>query len=171
MWLLYSVPMGLRRCGRCNRCSHETRWFIHKPLYYVHHLPEGRSMEAYEQDYGLYGGCHEPVVSRRNTPSVRLLFSLPHALVHHLISHSAEIHGFTEEQTNRAKDAFKNYGPPRGFASISSDPQTYSADMKDVFITRLRISQQTGSDTSSRTERNLAWMRIRTPFFSLGAMR
>ncbi len=68
-------------------------------------------MEAYEQDYGLYGGCHEPVVSRRNTPSVRLLFSLPHALVHHLISHSAEIHGFSEEQMNRAKDAFKNYGP------------------------------------------------------------
>ncbi len=68
-------------------------------------------MEAYEQDYGLYGGCHEPVVSRRNTPSVSLLFSLPHALVHHLISHSAEIHGFSEEQMNRAKDAFKNYGP------------------------------------------------------------
>ena len=68
-------------------------------------------MEAYEQDYRLYGDCHESVVSRRNTPSVSLLFSLPHALVHHLIAHSAKIYGFTEEQTNRAKDAFKHYGP------------------------------------------------------------
>ena len=68
-------------------------------------------MEAYEQDHGLRTGCHEPVVSRRNTPSVSLLFSLPHALVHHLISHSAEVHGFSEEQTIRAKDAFNSYGP------------------------------------------------------------
>jgi len=28
-----------------------------------------------------------------------------------LIAHSAEIHGFSEEQTNRAKDAFNSYGP------------------------------------------------------------
>jgi len=28
-----------------------------------------------------------------------------------LIAHSAKIYGFTEEQKNRAKDAFKNYGP------------------------------------------------------------
>ncbi len=36
-------------------------------------------MEAYEQDYELCTGCHEPVVSRRNTPSVSLL-SFPYRM-------------------------------------------------------------------------------------------
>ena len=82
-----------------------------------------RTMEASDKDYVLCGGRHGHVASRRNTPSVSsLTFSL-HALVHHLISHSAEVHGFTNEQKSRAEDAFKNYGPTlRICIDFVSDP-------------------------------------------------
>jgi len=111
-------------------------------------------MEAYEKDYGLYGGCHEPVVSRRNTPSVSLLSSLPHALVHHLISHSAEIHGLTEEQKNRAKDAFKNYGPTAriciNFVKSPNLLRQYENDLHntalDLTADRLRHFVQKGKE-------------------------
>ncbi len=52
-----------------------------------------------------------------------LLLSLPHALVHHLISHSTDIHGFTKEQKSSAVDAFKKYGPiPRLCIDFVADP-------------------------------------------------
>src|SRR6266436_5108501 len=72
------------------------------PLCYVHHLPGATAMGASDKNYALCGGRHEPVESRRNTPSVSLLLSLPHALqvVYHLISQCRNSRPYerTEEQ-------------------------------------------------------------------------
>jgi hypothetical protein len=42
---------------------------------------------------------------------VRLLFSSLHAFVHHLVPHSAKIHGLTNEQQDLAVDTFETFGP------------------------------------------------------------
>ena len=89
------------------------------------------------------------MVSRRNTPSVSLLFSLPHALVHHLISHSAKIFGFTEEQENLAKDAFKNYGPtPRICINFVED--------RDLLSEYERVLNNTASSLTADRLRHFA---------------
>jgi hypothetical protein len=55
--------------------------------------------------------CNEHMVSRRNMPSVSLLVSSLHTFIHHLVPHSANIHGLTNEKQNLAVDAFMISGP------------------------------------------------------------
>ena len=64
-------------------------------------------MEDFEEVYVLCGDHYEHLVSRRNAPSVSLLLSSLHTLVHHLVAYSAKIFLLTNEQQNIAEDAFK----------------------------------------------------------------
>lgn len=66
---------------------------------------------------------YEPLVSRRNTPSVSLLVSSLHAFVHYLVLYSAKIHGLMNEQQNFAEANFEKLGPiPRICIDFVKDP-------------------------------------------------
>jgi RHS (Retrotransposon Hot Spot) family protein len=80
-------------------------------------------MEVSDEKNESWSHHYEHLVPRRNTPSVSLLISSLHSVIHHLVPHSAAMHGFTNEQWNLAEGYFKNFGPiPRFCINFVKNP-------------------------------------------------
>ena len=95
----------------------------HTNLYLMFTTSEATAMEHSERLYKLCGDHYEPLVSRRNTPSVSLLVSSLHAFIHHLVPYQCQIHGLTNEQQNIAEANFEKLGPiPRLCIDFVEDP-------------------------------------------------
>jgi hypothetical protein len=101
-------------------------------------------MEGAVENNEVCSGRYEPVVARRNPPSVGLSVSSLYVVNHHLVSHSAAINGFTSEQWNVAEGYFRDLGPtPRICIDLVEDP-----DQLDDFL-QYRQSMLSGLNSNA----------------------